>query len=289
MVAPEKLRLAYVISAYKLPRHLVRLVDLLDEPTTSFVISVDRHTDDATFDQMLEGLTGRRNVHILPRHSSPYRSFGHVRSSLRGLAHLVDAGIPFDYVSLMTGQDMPIKSNAAIREHLAANDGMGFMEYFSLPTERWSGGGLNRLNRLFFHTHWRQFEIGRRRFGGLISRTMPFDLAPYGGWSYWTLHRDHVDYIRSYLAGNPKYVRFFSHTDISDETFFHTILCNSPLFDRIVNDDLRLIDWSDPEESPVIFRSRDFDRLKCSTDLFARKFDPTVDSEIIERIIDDLL
>ena len=74
-----------------------------------------------------------------------------------------------------------------------------------------------------------------------------------------------------------------------DETFFHTILCSSPLADRIVNDDLRLIDWSDPAERPHIFRARDFDELKCAHDLFARKFDPTVDAEVIERVVDELL
>jgi hypothetical protein len=289
VVAPDQLHLAYVISAYKLPGHLVRLVDLLDEPRTTFVVSVDRHTDDATFAQMLDGLGGRRNVHVLTRHSSPYRSFGHVRSTLRGIAHLVEAGIPFDFVSVMTGQDLPIKSNAAIREHLAANEGTGFLEHFPLPTDRWKGGGLNRLNRLFLHTHRRDYSIGRRRFGGLIARTMPFDLAPHGGSGYWTLHRDHVDYVRRYLADNPGYARFFATTDMPDETFFHTILCSSPLADRIVNDDLRLIDWSDPAERPRILRAHDFDELKCAPDLFARKFDPTVDAEVIERVVDELL
>lgn len=289
MVSPDELRLAYIISAYKLPDHLVRLVDLLDEPTTSFVVSIDRYTDDQTYHRMLAGLTGRRNVHVLPRHSSPYRSFGHVRSTLRGIEYLYAANIPFDYLSLMTGQDLPIKTNGVIREHLAANVGFGFLESFPLPTERWSGGGLNRLNRLFLHTHRRDYSIGRRRFGGLIARTFPFDLQPFGGSGYFTLYRDQIDEIRRFLATNRSYARFFAHTDMSDETFFHTILCNSSMADRLVNDNLRYIDWSNPAEIPSLLRARDFDALKCASELFARKFDPTVDAEVIDRVVDELL
>ncbi len=282
---PEELRLAYVISAYKLPQNLIRLVDALDEPTTHFVVSVDRKTDAAVFAEMRAGLANRRNVHVLPRHSSPYRSFGHVASTLRGLDHLADAGIPADYVSLMTGQDLPLKSNAAIRAHLAAHPGVGYLEHFALPTERWSGGGLNRLSRLFLHTHRRHYSIGRRRFAGLIPTTLPFDLAPYGGSGYWTLHRDHIDHIRAFVAANPRYVSFFRHTDMPDEVFFHTILLNSDLAGRIVNDDLRYVDWSNPDEKPSILRMKDQEALAAAADLFARKFDDTVDGAIIERVL----
>ena len=45
---------------------------------------------------------------------------------------------------------------------------------------------------------------------------------------------------------------------------------------------LRYIDWSG---KPSIFRTEDFDRLiNAEEAIFARKFDPDVDSEIIEKI-----
>lgn len=283
-----EVRLAYVISAYRLPDQLVRLVDVLDEPTTSFVISVDRHTDVATFAAMWQPLAGRRNVHFLPRHSSPYRSFGHVRSTLRGIDHLLCARIPFDHLSVITGQDLPIKSNDAIRARLAGADGAGFMEHFTLPDERWSGGGLNRFSSIFVHTHERNLSIGRRRFGGLIARGFPFDAQPYGGSGYWTLPRDLVVFVHDFVTRNPAWVRFFRTTDMPDETFFHTILMNSPHAERIVSDDLRHIDWTDRTELPRIWRSGDFDELAASDDLFARKFDATVDAAVIDRVIDEL-
>ncbi len=287
-MAHGDLRLAYVISAYRLPAQLVRLVDLLDEPTTTIVVSVDRATDAATYAAMAGPLAGRRNVHLLPRHPSPYRGFGHVRSTLGGIRYLREAGIGFDYLSVLTGQDLPIKSNAAIRERLAAADGAGFMEHFPLPDERWSGGGLNRFSSIFLHTHRSHRSLSRRRFAGLIPRGYPFGDTPYGGSGYWTLHRDQVDHVARYVRRNPRYVRFFRTTDMPDETFFHTIVMNSSHRDRIVNDDLRLIDWSDRSELPRIWRSGDFATLAAAPDLFARKFDTGVDAAIGQRVVTEL-
>ena len=285
----DDLRLAYVISAYRLPNQLVQLVDLLDESTTTFVISVDRRSDAATFEAMWRPLARRRNVHFLPRHSSPYRSFGHVRSTLGGIAHLLNARIGFDYLSVITGQDLPIKPNHEIRRQLGDAHGHGFVQHFALPDDRWSGGGLNRFSSLFIHTHNHHHSIGRRRFGGLIPHGFPFDAQPYGGSGYWTLPVDLVRYVHDFVQDNPAWVRYFATTDMPDETFFHTILLNSPHASRIRNDDLRLIDWSDRGELPKIWRSDDFDQLAAASDLFARKFDETIDGQIIERVTRELL
>lgn len=289
MTTGDDVRLAYVISAYRLPRQLVRLVDLLDAPGTSFVVSVDRHTHADVFAQMWRPLAGRRNVHFLPRHSSPYRGFGHVRSTLRGIDHLIRSRVPFDHLSVLTGQDLPIKSVAEIGARLGGAAGDGFMENFELPVDRWSGGGLNRFSSIFVHTHHRHLSIGRRRFGGLVPPGLPFDVTPYGGSGYWTLPRDVVAYVHEFVQDHPEWVRFFRTTDMPDETFFHTIVMNSPHAARIRNDDLRHIDWSDRSELPRIWRSGDFDELASSDDLFARKFDVTVDAAVIDRVVRELV
>lgn len=288
LVRADGLRLAYVISAYRLPSQLVRLVDLLDEPTTSIVISVDRRSDAATFEAMWQPLAGRRNIHFLPRHTSPYRSFGHVRSTLRGIDHLISSGIDFDYLSVLTGQDLPLVSNAAIRARLGEANGDGFVQHFPLPDERWSGGGLNRFSSIFVHTHRATRSISRRRFKGLMSPGLPFDVTPFGGSGYWTLPVDLVSYVHDFVRARPEWVRFFATTDMADETFFHTILMNSPHAKRIRDDDLRLIDWSDRTELPKIWRSADFDVLAASDDLFARKFDTGVDAAVIDRVVQEL-
>jgi hypothetical protein len=80
-------------------------------------------------------------------------------------------------------------------------------------------------------------------------------------------------------------VNFFRWVDVPDELFFQTILMNSSLKERIINDDLRYIAWKDLESgSPAILKLDDFDQMMQSPKLFARKFDMTVDAEVLDLI-----
>lgn len=71
-----------------------------------------------------------------------------------------------------------------------------------------------------------------------------------------------------------------------------TIIANSKykekLYHKFFDNDckaiMRLIDWRCG--NPYIFTKTDYDELVSSSMMFARKFDPNVDSEIIEMIKD---
>jgi hypothetical protein len=57
-----------------------------------------------------------------------------------------------------------------------------------------------------------------------------------------------------------------------------------------VNDNLRYIAWQDLDAgSPAILRKADFARLVSSPKLFARKFDATVDAEVLDLIDSEIL
>jgi hypothetical protein len=90
-------RLAYIISAYKLPEQLRRLVETLATDTSSFVIHVDKKTDDGTYRRMVSSLDQLGNVHFLERHRSYYGAFRHVRATLKGIDELLRRQVAFDY------------------------------------------------------------------------------------------------------------------------------------------------------------------------------------------------
>jgi hypothetical protein len=81
-------------------------------------------------------------------------------------------------------------------------------------------------------------------------------------------------------------VRFFKHVNVPDEHFFHTILLNSPLKDTVVNDDLRYLEWRDPDVAggPAVLRKDDYTKIMGAPELFARKFDVTQDPELLDMI-----
>jgi hypothetical protein len=289
---------AYIISAYRLPELLVRLVRRLDGPGTSTFIHVDKKTHDSIYSAMAEPLSARPNVHFLPRHSCYWGDFGHVHATIKGLRALVESGRPFDYVILLTGQDYPLRSNAEIAATLREAAGHVFMDWMPIPNEQWTDGGAYRID------NW-HFRVGRKSlsFPGTpfrhallnaawslparvlsLRRTFPAGLTPYGGSSYWMMPADCARYVDAFTRSRPDFVRFFRHVHVPDEMFFQTIVLNSPFRGRVAASDLRFVDWREDGDHPTVLTSADFERLVQSGALFARKFDPGVDAAVLDRI-----
>lgn len=105
---------AYIISAYKLPDLLIRLVNRLQSENATFFIHVDKKSASTDFKQMQAGLKVFSNVYFLERHTCHWGDFGHVRATLKGIQELVTRDITFDYALLLTGQDYPLKTKGAI-------------------------------------------------------------------------------------------------------------------------------------------------------------------------------
>jgi len=229
---------------------------------------------------MLERLGAHANVEWLPRRPSPWGGFGHVAATLDGLRRIAADGLRADYVVLLTGQDYPLKSNAAIDAFFARQDGRSFLHHQPLPVAALPHGGYDRLARHLVRggrvRPWPSLGLGVGAWG----RRVPYGLQPWFGSGYWCLHREAVGYVMDFLAAHPRYTRFFRRAFIPDEMFFQTILANSPLAATIVDDDLRFIRWP----GPAILTSADDAALAASSDLFARKFDERVDAEVLNLI-----
>jgi hypothetical protein len=58
---------------------------------------------------------------------------------------------------------------------------------------------------------------------------------------------------------------------------------NSPLRETVVNDNLRYLDWS-RTPAPAVLGVGDLDGMLGSDKLFARKFDESVDRDVLDRL-----
>jgi hypothetical protein len=115
-------------------------------------------------------------------------------------------------------------------------------------------------------------------------RKFPVGFQKFGGASYWCFSRDCARYVHEFVQKHRSFVNYFKYVHVPDEHFFQTMLSNSKLNDTIINHDLHYKDWSGLKPNPAILRVKDFDALAGSTKLFARKFDTTVDAEILDMI-----
>jgi hypothetical protein len=260
-------------------------------------VHVDKKTDKAIYNKMVKGVSYLPNVFFLKRHTCYWGGFGHVLATIEGLEKALHMDIEFDYVFLLTGQDYPIKSNDYIEQFLLKNKGKEFIHYRPLPREL--------IETWNFWLNGRRFHIpsGPRQFKSKIKsliwkilrhfvpkRSFPTNLDPFAGSSYWCITKGCAEYIHDFVEQNKWFDRYFKHVCMPDEIFFQTIVLNSPFKERVINNDLRCIDWAcSGRGHPKIWREQDIGILSQSNSLIARKFDTTIDAEILNLIDSKLL
>lgn len=308
------MKIAYLILAHQYPEQLIRLVLARNTENTLFFIHINKKTDDAIYNQVVRGLSHLPNVHFIERQFIYNFGFGHTKASLVGIKEIIESKVDFDWLILSTGQDYSIKSHQYIENFFRKNPGKIFLDYMDNDTITdglWPNRGSDLISywhlrvwklRLVFpatltltsvnrycNTEKTWFRIWNALWTAMmipfssIRRKFPEGFKPYRGSSYWCFPRDCVEYIYDFMQTNKSFVNFFRYVDGPDEMFFQTLLLSSPLKDRIVNDNLFFIDWENPNPTrPRVFEKCDFERLVNSPKLFARKFDATRDSEILD-------
>ncbi|MEH2161221.1 MAG: beta-1,6-N-acetylglucosaminyltransferase [Nostoc sp.] len=298
------MRIAYIILAHNYPEQLLRLVYKLNRDDVSFFIHIDKIADSIIYNQIFTQLHKFPNVFFLKRYNSAWGTFDIVRATLEGISSIVKTGLDFDYVINLSGQDYLIKSDAYMKMFLQNNQGKEFIEYFPLPCSKWTNGGLGRIE--YWHIRWndKQFCITEKekfkspiasllyKFFILflpIKRKLPEGFAIHGGSQFWCLTGECVKWINDFVRQNPKFVKHFHYSYCADELFFQTLILNSPFKDKVVNNYMRYIDWGDTNSyHPRILEKHDFEKISQSEKLFARKFDTSKDSDILD-MIDEMI
>jgi hypothetical protein len=286
------MRKAYIILAHKNPAQVSRLIERLDDKRSSFFLHVDKKCGD----EMLKDIQIRNaEVNKVKRAVANWGEYGLVQAVLNSLQAIRDTGIYFDYIILLSGQDYPIKPNKAIDRFLQASSYSIFLEHFSLPNDKkWQpSGGMYRVNKYFFGFKWYQRYLAKVVNGiGIIlpalRRRIPSDMKPYSGSIWWIIDQYTMFYILDFVNKNPGYVRYHRSTFAADEVFFHMLLLNTEdekIRKGISNTNLHHIRWKDIKSShPEIMLTEHFHELKRSSAMFARKFDVTVDTDILDLI-----
>lgn len=282
MSAGPVARVAYVVLAHRGPAQVARLVRRLAVPGVAVYVHVDRNADDAVYEELRRDLG--ETARWTRRRSCTWGGFGIVAAALEGLRAAAADGPP-GHVVLLSGQDYPLRPPQLIVDDLAAQPRSSFLDHFAVPTDNWAGGGMERMTGW----HWHGRVLGRQtmfphpRLPWLRTwhRRFPAGFAPYGGSMYWALSREALEYVLAFVSENRAFVRYFRHVNIPDESFFHTILLNSPLREHVVNDDLHYADWGDRASHPKTLGLDDLDAAFASGKPFARKFD---DARVLDAI-----
>jgi hypothetical protein len=200
------------------------------------------------------------------------------------------------YFHLISGHDYPVKNLNFFKDFLYHNEHMNFLEYFKVPFKGWGGnGGMDRLQYFNFfdvfnyknndQVRWinralrLQKKLGFKRGFGVDFPEL------YGGSTWWSLNREALGYVLNYQEKNPFYLKRFRHTLCSEEFFFQSILLNSPLRQTIKNNNFRYIDWIPRNgNNPAVLDETDFQKIKQSAALFARKIDYPISEILMDKL-----
>lgn len=283
-------RHAYLIMAHHRFDMLARLIAALDSENADFYIHIDWRARDVD-EQALLGAMRHSHGQIDRRYRITWGGDTQIRCEMMLLRKAVAKG--YDYYHLLSGVDIPLRTGAQIER------------FFETRTEsfvEFKQGAGDVHERVCYH-HPLQNLIGRpRKDAGLryglysqiayeciklqralgVDRTRSAPFAYSRGGNWFSIAHD----LAAHVVENERTVRrYFYRTLNGDEMFLQCLASGFAPRGAVVNDNLRMIDWQRTEQdgcSPHTFTMADRDALLASDKLFARKFDPAVDAEIIE-------
>lgn len=272
------MRVAHLILAHKNPLQLEMLIKALRHPGFDIYIHLDKKTDSRPFAHLFE----YDSVFAVRKRTRVYwAGFGTIQATLNGFEQI--SGKNYDYVNVISGQDFPLKSPTTILAYLSRENGKEFITCESVRDE-WPEAAV-RMERYYLINY--RFP-GRYRIENILNRLLPkrkfpLDFEIVGRSNWFTITGSAVNYILAFLKKNPSVLRFFRWSWGADECIFSTVLYNSAYRERITKN-LVYTDWTEKKATPKILGVADFESLRVSGKLFARKFDPDTDSGILSLI-----
>ena len=286
---------AYMIIAHNQFALLEKLIKALDDERNGIFIHIDAKVPDFDFEKFA-GLTEySRVIFTENRVNITWGDESQVeceKTLLKCAVSHENPDSPYEYYHLLSGVDLPIKSNDEIHAFFKENAGKEFVHYSASQVEATSVTRLKyyhffRKKRNLFNKILAQIALKIQILFG-VDRLKGKNIKVQKGCNWFSITGDFARYAVSKLD---EYENVFKYTYCGDEVFIQTLLENSPysgnLFMPDCNNDhfacVRLIDWE--RGNPYVWRIADAEIIKNSPCLFARKFDLSVDSKVVDEVL----
>lgn len=286
---------AYMVAAHHQMQLLRVLLLLIDDERNDIYLHVDKKCKE--FDEEeIKASVQKAKLHFLKRRTVTWGGYSQIRLELELLKNATCTY--HDVYHLISGVDLPLKTQNEIYSFFSNHKGMQFISYdYQLDmddiTNRMAqyrifqdiyGNKKNFLFKIDAVSIRLQKLIGINRvknISGLIRK----------GANWFSITHEFAKYV----LGKEKEIRSrYKFTRCCDEVFLQTILYNSPYskdtyFDKNANRcyNMRYVDFQ--RGNPYIFRMDDEEFLENRRELFARKFDYFIDKNIVFSIRDKII
>lgn len=278
---------AYLIMAHGDMALLNILMGCIDDPRNDIYLHVDAK-------YVIPNLTPLKfsNTYVLEnRIDVRWGDLSQIETELSLFMAAVNAQEPYSYYHLLSGVDLPIKSQDYIHDFFRINAGKEFIGYgelditdeIVLKVQRWHLFPKQfRSNSFFIRIIRRGFLRLQELFGIKRNKGVQFKKG-----ANWVSITDGM--ARLFLSKEQWIRRTFTHTFCGDEMVMQTICWNSEFKEHLYNvsdewqGNRRIIGWQNGRL--VDWTEENYETLRESEALFARKFNAD-DPEFLSRIVE---
>jgi hypothetical protein len=232
-------------------------------------------------------------------------NFNTVDGLIKTFRWLESQPTPYDWASILSGSDYPLRPIAALRAFLRSSPHDGYLYHFDVerqqaqsapmvwPRQEWEDRYLFQYRQLTgTMTQRERFLLKGPRL--LLERSRSYRLhTSYGLWlgarahhhpfsdgfklhggNVWmTIRKPAVRAVLRFVDARPEIVEYFRRTIVPEEAFFPTIMANDPSL-RLSDRELRYYDFRGSRHGrPRVFNESDLPELQASGCYIARKFD----------------
>lgn len=207
--------------------------------------------------------------------------------------------INYQYYHLISGVDIPLKSQDYIHDFFNRHKGKEFLGFFQGYVE----DELRKKVQLY-HMFPECFTKSRKinlktifralfcRFQLLINFRRNKDIVLVRGTNWASLTNNFVEFL---LDKKEEIYKMYHHTFCADEVYKHSLCWNSSFKEQIYNSKnealgcMREINWIVTNKGSYLpsFKMTDYERLSNSQMLFARKFD-SMNIDVVKKILSRL-
>ena len=282
-------RHAYLIMAHNNFGQLQTLLSLLDDERNDIYLHIDKKSADFSPDMVH---TDHSRLILTDRIGVYWGGHSQIECELL----LLKAALPghYRYYHLISGVDLPLKTQDTIHSFFREHDGTEFLEFdpaamedkglfefrccYYHPLQDLAGSSRKFLPRCLRAANWGIMYLQK-----WLHRKRPEIVPLYKGANWFSITHD----LASYVVTREKLIRKqFFYGWCADEVFLQSIAMASPYRGRIVNDYRRAIRWENGDL--LTCRKEDVPELLASRAFWGRKFNENVDRDAIDLVVQHL-
>ncbi|MGD0229335.1 MAG: beta-1,6-N-acetylglucosaminyltransferase [Syntrophorhabdales bacterium] len=301
--------IAYIITAYKDPIHLRRLINALDFHA-DFYIHIDRKADIRTFRKEFSSI--QRKIYYISKYHISWGGYSQVLSQRELLHAVISSGEQYKRVVCLSGQDYPILSNIRIHKRFDENSRKEFIGGINISHDApkqlhkivhynlfdlFSGKYpiLNRIMRKLLNMMNNTLNLTKQNQSWLNGKVADI----FFGSDYWAITYDCAKYVYNSLCSEKKFLKYMKTAYAPSELCINTIVFNSEFGKnaiRIAKDydkglegyeafeKISLIHYVVYKEKVYSLDDSDFSNILNSHKMFFRKAETGISDKLMDRI-----